>query len=91
MGWPRIKRALLFWNFFKNYKIIKKSLFYEGEIGFIEKITSYILTLKTFLSIKPLKTARSFLTLGILIKVKTVPANLSSRAGMIVLIFDFTL
>ena len=54
---PRTESSLLFCNFFYNVKIIEKSLFYEPEIGFIDKITSYrriryfifyFLTLKTF-------------------------------------------
>ncbi len=40
VGWPRIKRSLFFWIFFYNHKIIEKSLIYEAEIGFIDKITS---------------------------------------------------
>ncbi len=41
---PRTELSLLFCNFFYNVKIIEKSLFYEPEIGFIDKIpltTSY--------------------------------------------------
>jgi hypothetical protein len=37
--WPRTESSLLFCNFFYNVKIIEKSLFYEPEIGFIDKIT----------------------------------------------------
>ena len=37
--WPRIESSLLFCIFFYIVKIIKKSLFYEAEIGFIGKIT----------------------------------------------------
>ena len=37
---PRTELSLLFCNFFYNVKIIEKSLFYEPEIGFIDKITS---------------------------------------------------
>ncbi len=37
---PRTESPLLFLNFFYNVKIIEKSLFYEAEIGFIDKITS---------------------------------------------------
>jgi hypothetical protein len=36
-----LKDPCFFWNFFYKYKIIEKSLFYEGEIGFMEKITSW--------------------------------------------------
>ncbi len=32
--WPRIESSLLFCNFFYIVKIIEKSLFSEGEIGF---------------------------------------------------------
>ncbi len=37
---PRTESSLLFCNFFKIVKIMEKSLFYEAEIGFIDKITS---------------------------------------------------
>ncbi len=37
---PRTESSLLFCNFFYIVKIIEKSLFYEPEIGFIDKITS---------------------------------------------------
>ncbi len=37
---PRIESSLLFCNFFYIVKIIEKSLFYEPESGFIDKITS---------------------------------------------------
>ncbi len=37
--WPRIESSLLFCIFFYIVKIIEKSLFSEGEIGFIGKIT----------------------------------------------------
>ncbi len=37
---PRTDSSLLFCNLFCNVKIIEKSLFYEPEIGFIDKITS---------------------------------------------------
>jgi hypothetical protein len=31
VGWSRLKKDLFFfWNFFQNYKIIEKSLFYKG-------------------------------------------------------------
>ena len=54
--WPRIESSLLFCNFFYIVKIIEKSLFSEGEIGFTRKKTSKtrnryflnFLTLKTF-------------------------------------------
>jgi hypothetical protein len=54
--------------FFYIVKIIEKSLFSEGEIGFTRKKTSKtrnryffeFLTLKTFKSNKPLKKARPF-------------------------------
>ncbi len=54
--WPRIESSLLFCNFFYIVKIIEKSLFSEGEIGFTRKKTSRLgidvflnfLTLKTF-------------------------------------------
>jgi hypothetical protein len=32
-----LKDPCIFLNFFYNHKIIKKSLFYETEIGFIER------------------------------------------------------
>ena len=38
--WPRIESSLLFCNFFYIVKIIEKSLFSEGEIGFTRKKTS---------------------------------------------------
>jgi hypothetical protein len=38
--WPRIESTLLFLYLFYIVKIIEKSLFSEGEIGFIGKITS---------------------------------------------------
>ena len=38
--WPRIESSLLFCNFFNIVKIIEKSLFSEGEIGFTRKKTS---------------------------------------------------
>jgi hypothetical protein len=37
---PRTETSLLFCKFFYIVKIIEKSLFYELEIGFIDKITS---------------------------------------------------
>ncbi len=37
--WPRIESSLLLCIFFCIVKIIEKSLFSEGEIGFIGKIT----------------------------------------------------
>ncbi len=37
---PRTESSLLICNFFYIVKIIEKSLFYEPEIGFIDKITS---------------------------------------------------
>ena len=54
--WPRIESSLLFCIFFYIVKIIEKSLFSEGEIGFTRKKTSRLgidiflnfLTLKTF-------------------------------------------
>ncbi len=53
---PRIESSLLFCNFFYIVKIIEKSLFSEGEIGFTRKKTSKtrnryffnFLTLETF-------------------------------------------
>jgi hypothetical protein len=38
--WPRIESSLIFGNFFYIVKIIEKSLFSEGEIGFTRKKTS---------------------------------------------------
>ncbi len=38
--WPRIESSLLFCNFFYIVKIIEKSLFSEGVIGFTRKKTS---------------------------------------------------
>ncbi len=38
--WPRIESSMLFCNFFYFVKIIEKSLFSEGEIGFTRKKTS---------------------------------------------------
>ena len=38
--WPRIESSLLFCIFFYIVKIIEKSLFSEGEIGFTRKKTS---------------------------------------------------
>jgi hypothetical protein len=54
--WPRIESSLLFCIFFYIVKIIEKSLFSEGEIGFTRKKTFKtrnryflnFLTLKTF-------------------------------------------
>ena len=40
VGRPRTEMSLLFCNFFYNVKIIEKSLFSEGEIGFTRKKTS---------------------------------------------------
>ncbi len=39
LGWPSIKKTSIC-GIFLEYKFKKKSLFYEGEIGFIEKIPS---------------------------------------------------
>jgi hypothetical protein len=38
--WPRKESSLLFCNFFYTVKIIEKSLFSEGEIGFTRNKTS---------------------------------------------------
>jgi hypothetical protein len=35
-----LKDPRFFFNFFYNHKIIEKSLIYEAEMGFIDKITS---------------------------------------------------
>ena len=74
--WPRIESSLLFVTFFYVVKIVENSLSYK-LIGFIGKITSkrriryffYFLTLKTFYSNKPLKKARPFSSLDILMRV----------------------
>jgi hypothetical protein len=68
---------LAFLYLFYIVKIIEKSLFSEGEIGFIGKITYQrriryslnFLTLKTFESNRPWKKARPFSSLVILMRV----------------------
>ncbi len=82
--WPNIESSLLFVTFFYIVKIIENSLSYE-LIGFIGKITSkrriryffYFLTLKTFYSNKPLKKARPFSSLVIMMRVKSIMTDQS--------------
>ncbi len=74
--WPRIESSLLFCNFFYIVKIIEKSLFSEGEIGFTKKKTSKTRNRYFLNFLTPLKKARPFSSLVILMRVK-------KRIGMV--------
>jgi hypothetical protein len=85
--WPRIESFLLFVTFFILSKSLRKAYFLRVKLGSLERklprlgidIFLNFLTLKTFQSNKPLKKARPFSSLVILMRVEKPVWKLADR------------